>query len=110
MYRTLSALVALAMTAGAFALAAPARAAPAEDTVTIGLSDLNPGDPADAGRIERRIRRAARDFCGSTLVQPVGLKARAAACEKAMVAEGQEAVEVAAAKRSGPFRLSLRSN
>lgn len=110
MYRTVSALAAIAITVGAFALTAPAQAAPADEGVTITLDGLNPADPADSAHIERRIRNAARDLCGSWRIQPVGLMSKAAACEKAAVAEAQTAVELAAARQGGPFRLTLRSN
>ena len=108
-HRMLSALAAAALTVGMFAATAPAQAAPGEDAVTISIDGLNPGDPADADRIERRIRSAARDLCGSDLFQPVRLMQRAAACERAAVANAQSMVELAAARRS-PFRLTLRSN
>lgn len=110
MYRTLSALAALALTAGTFALTAPAHAAPADEGVTVALDGLNPADPADAARIERRIRNAARDLCGSQAIQPVPLMHKADACEKAVVADARSAVELAAARQGGPFRLTLRSN
>ena len=109
MYRTVSALAALAMTAGTIAFATPVQAAPAEDGITVTLDGLNPGDPADAGRIARRIRSAARDLCGSQLIQPVRLMQQAAACEKAVIADAQDAVEIAAARQGGPFRLTLRT-
>lgn len=109
MYRTLSALAAAALTVGAFALTAPAHAAPAEDGVTVSLDGLNPADPADSERIARRIRGAARELCGSQQLQPVRLMQQAAACEKAAVAEARTAVELAAARQGGPFRLTLRS-
>jgi UrcA family protein len=110
MYRTVSALAALAMTVGTIAFATPSQAAPAEDVVTVTLDGLNPGDPADSDRIERRIRNAARDFCGSQSIQPVRLMRKAADCEKAVVADARNAVEIAAAQQGGPFRLTLRSN
>ncbi len=109
MYRTLSALAALAMTAGTLALAAPAHAAPAEDTVTISLEGLDPADPADATRIERRIRTAARNLCGSDLIQPVRLMEQAAACEKSVMADARSNVALASAGQGSPFRLALRS-
>ncbi|MEA3053283.1 MAG: hypothetical protein QOG72_2186 [Sphingomonadales bacterium] len=108
--RTLTALVAAALTAGAVAFAVPAHAAPVEDGLTIDLAGLNPADPANAERIDRRIRTAARDFCGSGLVQPIRLMEQAAACEKSVVADARGNVEVAAARQGGPLRLTLRSN
>lgn len=110
LHRRFSAIAALAMTAGLIAAAAPAQAAPADETVTISLAGLNPGDPADSDRVERRIRNAARDVCGSSLRQPVKMMQRAADCEKSVMAEAQGAVEIAAARQGGPFRLTLRSN
>ena len=108
-HRTLSALAAAALTAGTVAFAVPAQAAPADDNVTISLDGLNPADPADAARIDRRIRNAARDACGSQRIQPVRLMQVASDCEKAMVANARSDVELAAARRGGPFRLTLRT-
>lgn len=108
MNRMLSALAAVAMTAGSFALAAPAHAAPAEDVVNISLEGLDSSDPADAVRIDRRIRTAAQSLCGSKLIQPIRMRERAAACEDAVTADARSAVQLAAAKQSTPFRLALR--
>ena len=110
MYRTLSALAAAALTVGAFALTAPAHAASPDDGVAVSLDGLNPADPADAERIGRRIRSAARGLCGTQLIQPIRLREKALACEKAAVADAQNAVELAASRQGGPFRLTLRSN
>ncbi|HYG48314.1 MAG TPA: UrcA family protein [Allosphingosinicella sp.] len=108
--RTLAALAAAAVTAGAVALAVPAHAAPAQDSVTISFAGLNLADPANSDRIQRRIRNAARQVCGSDLIQPIGLMERAAACERSVVADANTRVELAAARQSGPFRLTLRSH
>lgn len=102
MHRTLSAIAALAMTAGTLALAAPAHAAPVEDTVSISLEGL------DAAGIDRRIRTAAQDLCGSKLIQPVRMRERAAACEAAVTADARNSVQLATAKQGTPFRLALR--
>lgn len=96
MYRTISALAAIAMTVGTLAFATPAHAASTEDSVTISLEGLSPGDPADSGAINRRIRNAARDLCGTQQIQPLRQRAHAAACEKAVVADAEGAVETAA--------------
>jgi UrcA family protein len=108
MHRTLSAIAALAMTAGTIAFAAPAHAAPAEEGFTISLEGLDAADPADAARIDRRIRTAAQDLCGSKLIQPIRLRAQAAACEAAVTADARSSVQLAAAKQGTPFRLALR--
>jgi UrcA family protein len=109
-HRSFSALAAVAMTAGTLAFAVPAQAAPADDSVTISFGGLDLADPAYAARVDRRIRMAARDACGSTQRQPVEMMKRAAACEKAVVAEAQGAVELASARQGGPFRMTLRSH
>ncbi|HYJ83540.1 MAG TPA: UrcA family protein [Allosphingosinicella sp.] len=108
MNRMLSAAAALAMTAGAFALAAPASAAPVEDIVSISLEGLDAANPSDAVRIDRRIRTAAQDVCGSKRIQPMDLRERAEACEAAVTADARSAIQLAAAKQSTPFRLALR--
>jgi UrcA family protein len=108
MNRTLSAIAALAMTAGTFALAAPAQAAPAEDAVNISLAGLDASDPADAVRIERRIRTAAQDLCGSKLIQPLQMRAKAEACEAALTADARGSVQLAAAAQATTIRLALR--
>ena len=104
----LAALAAVAMTTGTFALAAPAQAAPAEDVVSISLEGLDFSDPADAVRIDRRIRVAAQDLCGSKRIQPIDLRERAEACAAAVTADARSAVRLAAAKQGTPFHLALR--
>ena len=108
-HRTLCAIAAAAFTAGTVAFAVPAQAAPADEAVTISLDGLNPGDPADAARIDRRIRNAARDACGTQRIQPVRMMQVASDCEQAMVASAKSDVQLAAARQGGPFRLALRT-
>lgn len=108
MHRMLSAIAALAMTAGTVAFAAPANAAPVEDAFSISLEGLDSSDPADAARIDRRIRAAAQSHCGSNLIQPIGRRGQAQACEQAVTADARNAVRLAAAKQDAPFRLALR--
>ncbi len=108
MHRSLSALAALAMTAGTLAFAVPAHAAPVEDGVTISLEGLDAADPVDAARIDRRIRTAAQSLCGSKLIQPVRMREQAAACEATVTADARNSVQLAAAKQGTPFRLALR--
>jgi UrcA family protein len=108
MHRTLSAIAALAMTAGTLALAAPAHAAPADDGVSISLEGLDSADPVDAARIDRRIRTAAQSLCGSRLIQPARMRQHAAACEAAVTADARASVQLAAARQGTPFRIALR--
>jgi UrcA family protein len=109
MHRTLTAFAAaIAMTAGTFALAAPAQAAPAGDVVNISLQGLDSSDPSDAVRIDRRIRVAAQNLCGSTQIQPLDMRVKAAACEAAVTADARNSIQLAAARNATPFRLALR--
>jgi UrcA family protein len=108
MNRMLSALAAFAMTTGTLALAAPANAATADDAFSISIEGLNPSNPADAARIDRRVRTAAADLCGSNQIQPIRMRAMAAACEEAVVADARSAVQLAAVRQATPFRLALR--
>lgn len=108
MHRTLSAIAALAMTAGTLTLAVPAHAAPAEDVVSISLEGLDSSSPADAARIDRRIRTAAQSLCGSKRIQAIQMRVQAEACEAEVTADARSAVQLAAAKQGTPFRLALR--
>lgn len=108
MHRTLSAIAALAMTAGTLALAAPAHAAPAEEGVSISLEGLDSSNPVDAARIDRRIRTAAQSLCGSNLIQSIRMREQAAACEQAVTADARSAVRLAAAKQDSTVQLALR--
>jgi len=108
MNRMLSAIAAVAMTTGSLALAAPAAAAPADDAFSISIEGLNPSNPADAARIDRRVRTAAAGLCGSDQIQPTRMRKAAAECEQAVVADARSAVQLAAAHQATPFRLALR--
>lgn len=108
MNRMLTALAAAALTTGTLALAAPAQAEPADDVVSISLEGLDSADPADAVRIDRRIRSAAQSLCGSKLIQPTRMRERAEACAEAVAADARGAVRLAAAKQGTPFRVALR--
>lgn len=109
MNRMLAALAAAAITVGSFALAGSAHAAPAEDVVAISLEGLDASDPADALRIDRRIRAAAQSLCGSRLIQPLRMREQAEACAEAVSADARGAVRLGAASQSAPLRLALRA-
>jgi UrcA family protein len=108
MNRMLSALAAVALATGTAALAAPANAAPADNFVSISIEGLNPSNPADAARIDRRVRTAAANLCESDQIQPIRMRQNALACEQAVVADARSAAHLAAAKQATPFRLALR--
>jgi UrcA family protein len=108
MNRMLTALAAFAVTTGTLAIAAPASAAPADAAVSISIEGLDPSNPADAARIDRRVRTAAASLCGSDQIQPTRMRERAVACEEAVLADARGAVQLAAARQATPFRLALR--
>ena len=95
--------IVLASAIAAFAtLAAPAVAAPVNETVSIPISyaDLNLASPEGAASLERRIRRAVTNICGSAAD---GLSRRAAMvrCRKDALrdAKGQFTQVIAQAAR-----------
>jgi UrcA family protein len=109
MNRMLSTIAAIAVSAGTLTLAAPAYAGSGEEAFSISIEGLNPSNPADVAQIDRRVRTAARDLCGSDLVQPLRMRAKAEACEESVVADARSAVRLAAARQATPFRLALRA-
>jgi UrcA family protein len=108
--RSLSALAAAALTAGTVALATPVHAAPAEDSVTVSIGDLDMSNPSDQARFDRRVRGAARQICGSQQLQPIQMARQVSSCQAEVVANAKADVEIARAKEGGPFRLTLRSH
>ena len=110
MTRTLSAVAALALTAGTLALSTPAHAASGEVGVTVRYGDLDLGSAAGKARFDRRVRNAARAICGSTLRQPLNMQTQIAACQEEVIAGAQADLETALGERPDGTRLALRGN
>lgn len=100
--------------AGAAALAAAAPATPAaaqteQSSVVVRVADLDVSNPADAARLDLRLRNAAREVCGDADPRNLSLSAQASGCQTEAIARAR--AEVTLAMRSGGTRvIALRTN
>jgi UrcA family protein len=110
--RTLSAVAALALTAGTLALSTPVHAAEAEQAVVaVAIGDLDLGRPGDVATLERRVRAAAREICGAMPTRGLREQGEVAGCQAQVVANARRDVElaIAGARPSGDsLALSAR--
>ena len=90
-------LGALAATAATLAFATPAAAQAEDRSVTVSIADLDPSKPADAVRLDHRLRAAARTVCGPDGGMDRRAHQQAADCEK-----------VALNRANSDVRLALR--
>jgi UrcA family protein len=109
MKRTFSAFAAAALAAVTVAVATPAFAQE-NDSVAISVADLDLSDPGDSARFERRVRQAARTLCGDHQLQTLDMRGITQACHDSVISNARADAQVALAKNSGPFRLTLRTN
>ena len=108
--RSLSALAAVALTAGTVAFSsAPANAAEADHEVSVAIGDLDLSSRSDQAKLDRRVKLAARQLCGDA--SPVDFRQHAVvtACQTQAVENAHADVQLA---RSGTgtriARLALR--
>lgn len=100
--------------AGAAALAASALATPAaaqleQGSVLVRVADLDMANPADAARLDLRLRNAAREVCGDADPRNLSLAAQTSGCQTEAIARAR--AEVTLAMRSGGTRVvALRTN
>jgi UrcA family protein len=99
--RTISLLGALAATAATIALATPASAQQAEDRTVVSLAGLDLSSPADATRLDNRLRAAARKVCGPDQSKDRRIHQETIACEKSAIARATSDVQVALRGSSG---------
>jgi UrcA family protein len=109
-----------ALGAGALAAAAlctPAAANPTEETanpteetkVVVSYAGLDLANPADAARLDRRLKAAARTICGDAPLLDLGLAAKAESCRADAMARARADLRIA--MRSGGNRVvALRTN
>jgi UrcA family protein len=107
--RIVSVLGAMAATAATLAFATPAAAQTEDRSVTVSIAGLDPANPADAVRLDRRLQSAARSVCGPD--HPVDFRAHQAtlACEKAAMARANSDVQLAL-RGSGARTIALSTN
>ena len=107
--RTLSAIAAAALAAGTVAIATPAVAAQAQDGITIAYGDLDLSTDAGKARLDRRVRQAARSFCGDVPLQNIGQRTAVLACHSEVAAAAEEDLRTAMAAKATSVRLALRN-
>ena len=106
--RTVSALAALALTAGTLALSTPVHAAPLEEQVAVKTGDLDLSSARDVATLDRRVRAAAREICGVVPVIDLNMQRQVADCQQAVLDNARKDVALALAKAGTPYRLALR--
>ncbi len=108
--RTLSALAAVGLTFATLALATPLKAAPiGEDTVRVKIGDLDLATARGTATLDRRVRAAAREICGTVPVINLNLQRQIADCQDAVVANARAEVELAVAAARSGRSLALRA-
>ena len=93
--RIVSMLGALAATAGTLAFASPAAAQAEDRSVIVSIADLDPSNPVDAVRLDRRLHAAARTVCGPDLAIDTRSHQQTVACEKLAMARATQDVRLA---------------
>lgn len=108
--RTVSALAALALTAGTLALSTPVHAAPAEEQeqVKVKTGDLDLTSASGVARLDRRVRAAARQICGTVPATDLNMQRQVAGCQQAVLDNAREDVALALRAAGTPYRLALR--
>jgi UrcA family protein len=108
--RSLSALAAMALTAGTVAFSsAPACAAEADQEVTVALSDLDLSTSADQAKLDRRVKLAARQLCGDVPVLDFRQASVVSACRNQAIENARADVQIARnAAGTRMARLALR--
>jgi UrcA family protein len=107
--RTLSALAALALTAGTLALSTPIHAAPADEQVNVRIGDLDLSSAAGAAALDRRVRVAARQICGWVPATNLNLQRQVSDCQDSVVAGARGEIEIALASARPRQRIALNS-
>ena len=106
--RTVSAIAALALTAGTLALSTPVHAAPAEEQVAVKTGDLDLSSAEGVARLDRRVRAAAREICGVVPVTDLNMQRQVADCQQAVLDNARDDVALALRAAGTPYRLALR--
>ena len=106
--RFVSVLGALVATAATVAFATPAAAQTEDRSVTVSIAGLDPANPADAARLDRRLRAAAREVCGPDQKNDAHAHGLALACEKVALSRANADVQVAL--RGGSRTIALTTN
>ncbi len=107
--RTISALAAVAFTAGTLALSTPVRAAPAEDQISVRIGDLDLSSASGAATLDRRIRAAARQICGWVPASDLNMQRQVSNCQESVVTGAKQEIEFALNSPRPQQRIALNS-
>ncbi len=103
--RFLSTLGALAATAATVAFAAPARAQDEPRSTIVSFADLDLSKPADAARLDWRLKTAARRVCGPDEGRDIRARHQMITCQKDALARAN--ADVRLALRGGGSEVAL---
>lgn len=107
MIKILTALGAAALAASA--LSTPAAAQVDETSVVVSYAGLDLANPADAARLERRLRIAATAVCGEAPLLDLTQTAHVRACKADAIARAKSDLQLAL-RAGGNRTLALRTN
>jgi UrcA family protein len=107
--RTLSALAAVALTGATLTVGSPAFAQE-QDSVRVGYSDLDLSTPQGSERLDRRLRQAAADVCG-TYSADLRQNQSVGECQARALSGARAEAQVALAGKAGGSRtVALRTD
>ena len=108
MLKILTGLAAAALAAST--VAAPAAATPAdEDSIVVSYAGLDLANPADAARLERRLKAAARAVCSDAPMLDLTVAARVQACQDEAIARARADMRIAM-RAGGSRTVALKTN
>ena len=99
--RFISLLGAIAATAATVAFASPAAAQTDDKVAVVSFAGLDLAKPADAARLDNRLRAAARDVCGPDQANDIRLHRQAMECQKEALSRANADVRLALRGTSG---------
>jgi len=108
MLKILTGLAAAALAASA--LSAPAAAASADDdSIVVSYAGLDLSNPADAARLERRLKAAARAVCSDAPMLDIIVAAKVQACQDEALARARSEMRIAM-RAGGSRTIALKTN
>lgn len=108
--RIFSAVAGLALAAGTVAISTPVFAADADQSsALIQIGDLDLTAPEGMQSLERRVRKAANDVCGTVPVRDLRMRSLVAECHAQVRASAMSQAELAMGASRPGLRLALRS-
>ena len=108
--RIFSAIAGAALAAGMVALSTPVFAAETDQSsAVIRIADLDLNAPQGMQSLERRVRHAAEQLCGTIPTRELGLRQQVVACHAQVRSSAMSQAELAMGARPAKLRLALRS-